>query len=195
MTVVPRVGSLYLLQSRSTGKGYVGITTKDPQQRFREHQIDAAKGSQLPFHKALRKYGSLDFELIVLSSGVPWRELCFLECATISEKKTKVPYGYNVADGGEGIVGVPWSEERRKKIVSARIGMRFTLEHRQNLSLAHRGAPGRVWTLEQRAKLAASAKKSANTPEQRTMRSERAKRQHAEGKFGRATWKNRGLSE
>lgn len=46
---------------------------------------------------------------------------------------------------------------------------------------------GAKHTVETRDKISVSAKRVSNTEEQRHMRSERAKRQHAEGNFGRPT--------
>lgn len=48
---------------------------------------------------------------------------------------------------------------------------------------------GRKWKASSKRKASLSANISANTPEQKQMRSDRASRQHAEGKLGQATWK------
>jgi len=93
-----------------SGKSYVGITIH-PDLRFRQHQTRAEAGAMYAVNHAWRKYGDPEMKLL---AEAPHYEAAFsLEKKYIRELKTKSPHGYNLTDGGEGIVGR--TEESLKK--------------------------------------------------------------------------------
>lgn len=57
-------GIIYMYKSPS-GKYYIGQTTR-PKFRKNEHVSRAFNGSELPFHRAIRKYGIDSFEYSIL---------------------------------------------------------------------------------------------------------------------------------
>ncbi len=98
-------------QTDVTKEGYIGVAANGAQKRFREHKCAARKGSKLPIHNAIRKYGDkLIYETVLLGSP----EYCLL----IEEKLRPLPdIGYNVSVGGVSVnLGRRVSEETRKKM-------------------------------------------------------------------------------
>lgn len=135
------MGCVYLARCKVNGKGYVGKTTYSLSFRKTCHKNDAEDGSLLLFHRAIRKHGWDAFEWTVLTEDDDDEFLCFMERKWIKRLGTKTPNGYNMTDGGDGIAGFYHSEETKKKISSARIGIEFTPEHRKKLGDSHRGRP------------------------------------------------------
>jgi group I intron endonuclease len=66
------MGYLYLAKNNTTGKMYVGKTTRDFNRRIAEHMRDASKGSTTPFHEALREYGpeAFTFEIVECEDNI-----------------------------------------------------------------------------------------------------------------------------
>ena len=66
------MGYLYLAKNNTTGKMYVGKTTRDFNKRIAEHIRDASKGSTTPFHIALREYGpeAFTFEIVECEDSI-----------------------------------------------------------------------------------------------------------------------------
>jgi len=122
------MATVYVFTNIENGKQYIGQTTQSPNRRLSQHVYDTRRGSNLPFHRAILKYGIDGFEL---------------ECLTVSDKlvdlwekhlikrwKTKShENGYNICDGGDGVrgrkgwnKGIPQSEETKKKISKSKKG-------------------------------------------------------------------------
>ena len=54
--------------------------------------------------KAIKKYGVNNFKFEVLFSGLSIEEASDKEVELIKEKNTRVPNGYNVAEGGQYVI-------------------------------------------------------------------------------------------
>lgn len=100
-------GFIYKAVNLSNWKVYIGQTIQVPQKRWYKHLIDAKKGSKLPFHRALKKYGSemFSFEVIAEVSRNTEKELFYL----LDKLETyyigyydSINWGYNLTDGGGG---------------------------------------------------------------------------------------------
>ena len=86
---------IYKITNKLNGKIYVGQTTRNPIERFKEHKhADSIIG------KAIRKYGAENFEIDILDECETFDELNECEMFWIAELNCKVPDGYNVTDGG-----------------------------------------------------------------------------------------------
>jgi group I intron endonuclease len=115
---------VYTIRNEVNGKMYVGQTEKTVEQRWATHVRDARCGSQLHFHKAIRKYGPENFTIIgYLEIGKSQQQqpgiLNQLEIGMIARLNTAHRFvGYNCTSGGEG--GVPNAETRAKMSASAR---------------------------------------------------------------------------
>ena len=100
------MGVVYVARCKVNGKPYVGKTDKTMRWRRMLHERDARNGSSLVFHRALRKYGFEAFEWKVLMRDNDPGILNECEIVLIRQLKSKVPNGYNLTDGGEGVSGL-----------------------------------------------------------------------------------------
>ncbi len=105
---------LYQLKFKN-GKCYLGITRRTLARRVREHLADYRYGDRAKgaLYRAIAKYGEDAFEASCLVIGNDWDYMCALECAAIIRLNTRVPNGYNVTEGGEGIIGYQYTDEQR----------------------------------------------------------------------------------
>lgn len=86
---------VYKITNKINGKIYVGQTTREPIERFKEHKhADSIIG------KAIRKYGAENFIVEILAECENVDELNESEIFWIAELNCKIPNGYNVTDGG-----------------------------------------------------------------------------------------------
>lgn len=95
-------------------KQYIGRTIKKFNNRICSHLWDAKNNSKYFFHKALKKYGKENFKWIPIE--YPVEELNEMEQFWIKTLNTKAPNGYNLTDGGEGILGFKHKKESINKM-------------------------------------------------------------------------------
>ncbi len=116
------MGVVYLVENTVTGKQYIGKTIGELKYRRKMHEKDAFNGSKGLFHRAIHKYGVAAFRWSILLRDDRPHILVRLERHYIKKLETKKPNGYNLTDGGEGMLGWIPSEEclekRRNKIMS-----------------------------------------------------------------------------
>jgi len=92
-------GNIYCITNKINGKKYIGQTIRAVEVRFNEHCYDHRSTSKI--HKAIQKYGVINFEVSVLET--PLREnLDEREQFWIKELDT-VNNGYNILYGGNCI--------------------------------------------------------------------------------------------
>ena len=114
---------IYMVTNLVNSKVYVGKTTKTIANRKRSHLTDAKKKSYKSiFHKAIIKHGIENFEWGVVDRCMFEESLNELEKYYIKKFKSKMPYGYNMTDGGEGACGTCPSDETRGKMSEANSG-------------------------------------------------------------------------
>lgn len=146
----------YKATCSANGKGYVGITRRELAERWASHCYEARRGSKVPLHCAIRKYGAESFELQVVGRAESWAELCQIEIALIAEHGTRGKGGYNVTMGGDGgatLTGRPASPEHRRKISEALTGKKKSPEHIAKIAAKKRGSRH---SEEARAKISAA---------------------------------------
>lgn len=101
-----RTFTLYRLVNRVNGKAYIGITSRSLHLRRIEHISDAmCNKSDLPIHRAIRKYGKEAFEMEELGTAETWEDLCQMEIDEIAKHKADRKL-YNASWGGEGALGI-----------------------------------------------------------------------------------------
>ena len=167
------MGQLYLITFKTSGKSYVGISEISAAQRWKEH---IKPRNKQVLGQAFKKYGIADATLTVLADCDSWHELCALEIATIAERGTLTPNGYNVANGGQkGTLGVKYSAEVRNAN-SARAKKQFA-DPAVRAALSAR-AKARLSNPEARARMAAQSKSYYANPEARAAMSALKKRQN-----------------
>jgi len=158
---------IYIVTNKINGKVYVGKTNYSLSRRWQQHLISAfSKDSRLLLHAALRKYGSENFEISVVTEVPHKDELNKYERYFIAKYRSfppKLGFGYNMSPGGDGgpeiRLGTKQSEsakqkisdyrklnpvvagsETAKKISQALIGRGFTPEWSQRKSAAQVGS-------------------------------------------------------
>lgn len=94
--------SVYKITNLSNGKYYIGKTI-DVVSRWTQHCRDSRAGSQLPIHRAIRKYGIAAFKIDVLEEFSTDDQACHREKDLIqtahAQQKSQC---YNIAEGGLG---------------------------------------------------------------------------------------------
>jgi group I intron endonuclease len=115
---------IYCIENKINGKKYIGkgkdvfIRMTNPHETCRF------------INSAIKKYGKENFNrYIVEYCGL--NELTEREQYYIQKWNTKTPNGYNLTDGGEGIVNP--SPETRKKMRKAKLGTHHSAEWKENM--------------------------------------------------------------
>jgi hypothetical protein len=143
---------LYKISFKSSKKSYIGISSISAEFRLKLH----SKQPRYLIGNAFKKYGVDDATLIVLAEHDDWGTLCQMEIDAIIEHNTKAPHGYNLTDGGEGTLGVIYTEE-------------------QNRASSERSKAYRAANPEEAAKRQERANITNSTPEARQANSQRQK--------------------
>ena len=148
------------------GKRYIGKTQWSMNRR-KGHQWNRYKTSALIW-KAIQKYGTDNIQTIILYEGVlSNEESSAIERFYIAKYKTNAnryrnpQYGYNLTDGGEGLVGWHPTKERYnqmmkqlEKVKEVRLAMGVSEETRKKMSESHKGLyVGRKHSEETKAKI------------------------------------------
>ncbi len=110
---------IYKALNRINGKIYIGQTVRSLEERIPCHLSIKKKP---PFSLALRKYGIQSFELSIIDNASSKEVLDAKERYWIKQYGCKVPYGYNLTDGGEGSQGYKHTQESCRKISLSHIG-------------------------------------------------------------------------
>jgi group I intron endonuclease len=157
---------VYRFWHNKSARGRVGYVGKDSYYPLRADLVKRSKhkGCKL-LYRALNKYPVRFWRVEVLASGFRSdKTLCKSEICWIKKFDSKNK-GYNLTDGGEGLLGHKFSIEHRrkmsinstgnksflgrkhtsetkKKMSLAQKGKMFSAEHRANLSEANKGRPG-----------------------------------------------------
>lgn len=113
------------------GKIYIGQTSQLLRERVRQHCSDAFnKESHTPKGRAIRKYLSLDIEVIYEGDNLNDKEIELISLYNSVNKDV----GYNLSLGGNGSSGFKLSEETKKKIsksMSGRVILESTIRKRE----------------------------------------------------------------
>jgi group I intron endonuclease len=130
-------------------------------------------GSGKYLKNAVKKYGRENFQKETVAWCYTKEHLNFLEKFYIEFFNTKFPGGYNLTDGGEGILGMKHSEKTKKKMSESARGKVISSECREKLrtinmgkrhstetktkigkaSMGRPGSRGRVLSPEQKKKI------------------------------------------
>ena len=121
------------------GKCYIGLTARTIKERWDEHNKDAKAGDMRCLFASLRKYNMVDtFQMIVIDTAETEKELCEKEIAHIEIHNShyKRGYGYNMTDGGEGVIGYSHTDETKEKLRTSTLKQFESTEARQKQSEA-----------------------------------------------------------
>lgn len=127
-------GVIYLVRNLINGKAYIGETT-DFNSRVEKYKTLQCKG-QRKLYNALKKYGVNNFSYDIIDKATCKEDLDCLEDFHIERFRSREnEYGYNIKSGGSH---GKHSQETKKKISEARIGIRFSEDHKKSLSKAQK---------------------------------------------------------
>jgi len=149
----------------SSGKTYVGQTTRTIKSRIAQHRRSVASDSQLLVHCAWRQHG--DPEIIVLAQFESQEELHAAEEDAIKSLNTLSPNGYNVAHGGK-------TAPSKNPEVAAKISEKATGRKVADTSRISEGVR-RNWQDPEYRRKVSDGLKAAWTEEARKKRSEKFK--------------------
>ena len=136
---------IYIHTNKINNKKYIGQTSLPPEDRFGNNGNGYKKSPY--FYKAIQKYGWDNFSHEIVMSGLEKPEANKIEKELIKKFKTNDKrFGYNLTDGGEGVVGWSPSDEWRKKDSERNkgennpmYGKHHTKQARKKQSLAKQG--------------------------------------------------------
>lgn len=135
------MGCIYQAENIINGKLYIGKTIMSLDKRIKAHRYLMVSGSKYCFYQAMNKYGFNNFKWKILFESFDEKKLSEMEMKFIKELKTKVPFGYNLTDGGEGQKGYHHTAESKLKIGIASIGRKKTPEGIENIRKSKIGIP------------------------------------------------------
>jgi group I intron endonuclease len=149
---------VYMHTNKINNKVYVGITSRNPEERWGNRGNNYTQDKQPVFYNAIQKYGWDGFEHIIFAENLTEFEAKQMEIKLIALYQTncrryKNPeLGYNMTDGGDGTVGRLCTEETKRKISDKAKGRKFTEELKRKYSIlfSKQGNPfyGKVHTEE-----------------------------------------------
>ena len=149
---------IYILTAPN-GKQYIG---KDSNLPNRSNRHLAGKGDARALHNAINKHGANNFEVEVIRyPGISSAALNAVEMWKIKQLGTKNPKGYNLTDGGEGLVNP--AEYTRQKMSQWQKGKPKSEITRQKMSKAKKSLQGKPKSEITRQKMS-KAKKGKNNP-------------------------------
>ena len=131
-----KTGVIYRIYHKESMKSYIGKSVEFDK-RIGAHLN--GYGNAPVLRNAIQKHGKDVFHVDILESGIPEPQLSKMEILHIRFFNSKIPNGYNLTDGGEGVSGRKLSREARRKISEALKGRIVTPEHRRKLSEANKG--------------------------------------------------------
>jgi len=164
---------IYVVENLINGKMYVGQTV-DLDRRWSLH---LSKSSNcLYLHRAIEKYGTENFEMVIIETLDNQEESNEREKYWISELNTLSPVGYNLKAGGD-MGGVPCEETRSRMSASAKNRARgFDEDWRESMRQAQLGRKHSVESKEKmrQSKLADNNPNYGKSPSEETRQKQRA---------------------
>lgn len=88
---------LYKITNLLNNKNYIGVTNRNPEERFAEHKKPSSKSF---ISKAIQSDGVENFSFEVLLANIENKDISNLECKYIKKYNSLLPNGYNADLGG-----------------------------------------------------------------------------------------------
>ena len=149
---------VYLIVNNINGKKYVGQTSQVLTKRWSRHKSSISHRKNSYLYNAIQKYGADNFTIKPLVIVGSKEEMDFYERALIKVWDLRnAEKGYNLTDGGGGMLGFHLSAETRKRMAEHIKSQ----EHRNKISLAKIGNQSRLGlkhSEETKRKMSAAAK-------------------------------------
>lgn len=126
--------AIYVITNLVNSKQYVGIT-RNISARWTEHK--KARGGCPALHAAIKKHGIENFAFSHVADAFDGESAKMIEQILIKEKSTKVPFGYNMTDGGDGMLNP--TNELKEKFSKMRKGVKKSEEHKAKIAASNKG--------------------------------------------------------
>lgn len=112
----PKVAGIYCFENTKNGKKYIG-QSNNIRCRMSNHfrELRRGKDSSQLLQRAWDKYGEESFSIYIVEEIQDIDSLYDREIYFIKELNTKSPNGYNLTEGGYGMLGYEFSEEQKEK--------------------------------------------------------------------------------
>ena len=113
---------VYIHRNKVNNKAYIGITSQNPKDRWGSNGYRYREGDHQVFYRAIQKYGWDNFEHIIWASELIEKEAKHCEKLLIALFQTNCTkyhtpeFGYNMTDGGDGMIGHKFTEESKRKM-------------------------------------------------------------------------------
>jgi group I intron endonuclease len=134
---------VYLISNKKNGKKYVGQHAGNDLGVYWRRTVwlaEAGYQGKRALYRAIRKYGSDNFEVKVLVIVGTKEEMDRYEIGLIRAWDTINPNkGYNITAGGDGSLGVKMSEETRDKMSKSRLGKPMPAKSKEILQKLNKG--------------------------------------------------------
>lgn len=88
---------LYKITNLLNNKNYIGVTNRNPEERFAEHKRSSSKSF---ISKAIQSDGVENFSFEILLANIEDKDISNLECEYIKKYNSLLPNGYNADLGG-----------------------------------------------------------------------------------------------
>lgn len=124
---------IYSIINTINGKMYIGQTSEGLGRRKKRHIYNANNGTKHILYRAIRKHGIDCFDFNTIYTCNENDNINLKEIEFIKFFNTKIPNGYNMTDGGEGISGLTRTPEHNAKIGMANKGRKISDEQKQLL--------------------------------------------------------------
>ena len=133
--------TVYIHENGVNGKVYIGITCQKPENRWRNGRgYLNGYARKTPFANAILKYGWEKFLHHIVISGISQERANQIEQNLIRIfNATDRSKGYNLSQGGGGVMGFTFSTAERKARSERMKGAKFSDETRQKMSGAKNG--------------------------------------------------------
>lgn len=144
---------VYLATNNINGKQYVGQHSGSDLSKYWNHCVaHALRGSRdKPYlYNAVRKHGLSSFHISPLVIVATKWEMDLYEKGMIKALNTRKPVGYNLTEGGDGVLGLRHSEESNQKNRDAHLGRKDSPETKEKKRVT---SLGRRHTEETRLKM------------------------------------------
>jgi len=162
---------IYCITNTINNKQYVGLTTRD---------LDESKnyyGSGIYINRSIKKYGKENFNKEILEICDTDSQLKKREMFWITELSTKSPNGYNLTDGGDGVLNptqeiIDKRNEKLKLLVgekNSHYGMKHSDSSKQQISMSLMGKSKSKQMKNRLSKTLTGRKLSKETKEKMSM--------------------------
>ena len=153
-----RTWCVYIHINEINKKKYIGITSQNPKDRWGKNGNEYS--DRYSFGKAIKKYGWDNFKHIVLYTSFSEDDAKWKEKLLIKLFNCKIPNGYNMTDGGDGVIGIEWTDERKEQHSKLMKEIMNNPNMKQKVSIAQTGKKLSKETIEKMSNRMRGVKRS-----------------------------------